>query len=90
MSFVFLFLPIFVCLFVFRSIVYAACLEGCDPVRLFEKRINARRGMSECLYFLNHVMPAHVMFDYIFTSHEIHAMPFFSLSYLESLCVFLS
>ncbi|KAJ7955454.1 N utilization substance B [Quillaja saponaria] len=25
------------------SIVYAACLEGSDPVRLFEKRINGRR-----------------------------------------------
>ncbi|XP_022153810.1 uncharacterized protein LOC111021236 [Momordica charantia] len=25
------------------SIVYAACLEGSDPVRLFEKRLNARR-----------------------------------------------
>ncbi|EXB94811.1 hypothetical protein L484_005067 [Morus notabilis] len=25
------------------SIVYASCLEGSDPVRLFEKRINARR-----------------------------------------------
>lgn len=25
------------------SIVYAACLEGSDPVRLFEKRMNARR-----------------------------------------------
>lgn len=27
-----------------RSIVYAACLEGSDPIRLFEKRLNARRG----------------------------------------------
>ncbi|PON95627.1 NusB antitermination factor [Trema orientale] len=25
------------------SIIYAACLEGSDPIRLFEKRINARR-----------------------------------------------
>ncbi|KAF4359573.1 hypothetical protein F8388_003576 [Cannabis sativa] len=25
------------------SIIYASCLEGSDPVRLFEKRINARR-----------------------------------------------
>ncbi|TKY58955.1 N utilization substance protein B-like [Spatholobus suberectus] len=25
------------------SIIYAACLEGLDPVRLFEKRMNARR-----------------------------------------------
>ncbi|XP_059429928.1 uncharacterized protein LOC132163597 [Corylus avellana] len=25
------------------SIVYAACLEGSDPIRLFEKRLNARR-----------------------------------------------
>lgn len=25
------------------SIIYAACLEGSDPVRLFEKRINSRR-----------------------------------------------
>ncbi|KAG4917558.1 hypothetical protein JHK82_055031 [Glycine max] len=25
------------------SIIYAACLEGMDPVRLFEKRMNARR-----------------------------------------------
>ncbi|TYK21741.1 NusB/RsmB/TIM44 [Cucumis melo var. makuwa] len=25
------------------SIVYAACLEGSDPVRLFEKRLNSRR-----------------------------------------------
>ncbi|GAV58559.1 NusB domain-containing protein [Cephalotus follicularis] len=24
-------------------IVYAACLEGCDPIRLFEKRMNARK-----------------------------------------------
>uniref|UniRef100_A0A2N9HGW1 NusB/RsmB/TIM44 domain-containing protein n=1 Tax=Fagus sylvatica TaxID=28930 RepID=A0A2N9HGW1_FAGSY len=28
------------------SIVYAACLEGSDPVRLFEKRMNARREPS--------------------------------------------
>lgn len=27
-----------------RSIIYAACLEGSDPVRLFEKRMNVRRG----------------------------------------------
>ena len=27
-----------------RLITYAACLEGSDPVRLFEKRMNARRG----------------------------------------------
>lgn len=27
-----------------RSIAYAACLEGSDPVRLFEKRMNMRRG----------------------------------------------
>lgn len=27
-----------------RVILYAACLEGSDPIRLFEKRINARRG----------------------------------------------
>ncbi|KAK8615239.1 hypothetical protein V6N13_069017 [Hibiscus sabdariffa] len=25
-------------------IVYAACLQGSDPIRLFEKRINAARG----------------------------------------------
>lgn len=25
------------------SIVYAACLEGSDPIRLFDKRVNARR-----------------------------------------------
>ncbi|KAK3003774.1 hypothetical protein RJ639_019699 [Escallonia herrerae] len=25
------------------SVIYAACLEGSDPVRLFEKRMNARR-----------------------------------------------
>ncbi|CAI9774446.1 unnamed protein product [Fraxinus pennsylvanica] len=25
-------------------ILYAACLEGSDPVRLFEKRLNSRRG----------------------------------------------
>ncbi|XP_076956088.1 uncharacterized protein LOC143631123 [Bidens hawaiensis] len=25
------------------SIIYAACLEGSDPVRLFERRVNARR-----------------------------------------------
>lgn len=31
-------------LFNHRSIVYAACLEGSDPIRLFEKRLNARRG----------------------------------------------
>lgn len=29
-----------------RSIVYAACLEGSDPIRLFEKRLNARRGTN--------------------------------------------
>lgn len=29
-----------------RSIIYAACLEGLDPVRLFERRLNARRGNS--------------------------------------------
>lgn len=28
------------------SIIYASCLEGLDPVRLFEKRMNARRGIS--------------------------------------------
>ncbi|KAI9075757.1 hypothetical protein K1719_042243 [Acacia pycnantha] len=27
------------------SIIYAACLEGSDPVRLFEKRMNARREL---------------------------------------------
>ncbi|XP_062147698.1 uncharacterized protein LOC133856653 [Alnus glutinosa] len=26
-----------------RSIIYAACLEGSDPIRLFEKRLNVRR-----------------------------------------------
>ncbi|RYR13676.1 uncharacterized protein LOC107639148 isoform X1 [Arachis ipaensis] len=26
------------------SIIYASCLEGLDPVRLFEKRMNERRG----------------------------------------------
>ncbi|KAL3571385.1 hypothetical protein D5086_025289 [Populus alba] len=26
-----------------RLIIYAACLEGSDPIRLFEKRMNARR-----------------------------------------------
>ncbi|KAI3726368.1 hypothetical protein L1987_66165 [Smallanthus sonchifolius] len=26
------------------SIIYAACLEGSDPVRLFERRVNARRA----------------------------------------------
>ncbi|XP_042433742.1 uncharacterized protein LOC122020075 isoform X1 [Zingiber officinale] len=34
------------CLFglaVFRMIAYAACLEGSDPVRLFDKRVNAKR-----------------------------------------------
>ncbi|THU45044.1 hypothetical protein C4D60_Mb02t13730 [Musa balbisiana] len=28
----------------FRMIAYAACLEGSDPVRLFDKRVNAKRG----------------------------------------------
>ncbi|CAJ1939709.1 unnamed protein product [Sphenostylis stenocarpa] len=28
------------------SIIYAACLEGMDPVRLFEKRMNARREVG--------------------------------------------
>ncbi|KAF7836933.1 putative nusB antitermination factor [Senna tora] len=28
------------------SIIYAACLEGSDPVRLFEKRMNARRELG--------------------------------------------
>ncbi|XP_038901770.1 uncharacterized protein LOC120088495 isoform X2 [Benincasa hispida] len=28
------------------SIVYAACLEGSDPVRLFEKRLNTRRELG--------------------------------------------
>ncbi|KAK7400706.1 hypothetical protein VNO78_11979 [Psophocarpus tetragonolobus] len=28
------------------SIIYAACLEGLDPVRLFEKRMNARREVG--------------------------------------------
>ncbi|XP_064952342.1 uncharacterized protein LOC135605806 isoform X1 [Musa acuminata AAA Group] len=27
----------------FRMIAYAACLEGSDPVRLFDKRVNAKR-----------------------------------------------
>lgn len=27
-----------------RLVVYAACLEGSDPIRLFEKRLNSRRG----------------------------------------------
>lgn len=35
-----------------RLILYAACLEGSDPVRLFEKRINARRGKSYVLSYL--------------------------------------
>jgi len=33
----------------FSSIIYAACLEGMDPVRLFEKRMNARRGNGSTL-----------------------------------------
>ncbi|XP_054806779.1 uncharacterized protein LOC129309288 [Prosopis cineraria] len=28
------------------SIIYAACLQGSDPVRLFEKRMNARRELG--------------------------------------------
>ncbi|XP_076907565.1 uncharacterized protein LOC143564061 [Bidens hawaiensis] len=28
------------------SIIYAACLEGSDPVRLFERRVNARREIG--------------------------------------------
>lgn len=27
-----------------RMTLYAACLEGSDPLRLFEKRLNARKG----------------------------------------------
>lgn len=27
-------------------IAYAACLEGSDPVRLFDKRVNAKRGIT--------------------------------------------
>lgn len=30
--------------FIGRLIVYAACLEGSDPIRLFERRVNSRRG----------------------------------------------
>ncbi|KAI3798258.1 hypothetical protein L1987_33529 [Smallanthus sonchifolius] len=31
------------------SIIYAACLEGSDPVRLFERRVNARREADELM-----------------------------------------
>ncbi|KVI08373.1 hypothetical protein Ccrd_013252 [Cynara cardunculus var. scolymus] len=40
------------------SIIYAACLEGSDPVRLFDRRINARRGYEfdkEALMEYNHM-----------------------------------
>nr|GEU59603.1 NusB antitermination factor [Tanacetum cinerariifolium] len=42
------------------SIIYAACLEGSDPVRLFERRINARREIGyefdkEALMEYNHM-----------------------------------
>lgn len=30
----------------FRMTLYAACLEGSDPVRLLDKRLNARKGFS--------------------------------------------
>lgn len=33
-----------------RLIAYAACLEGTDPVRLFDKRVNARRGLFTSSY----------------------------------------
>jgi hypothetical protein len=35
-----------------RSIIYAACLEGSDPIRLFEKRLNVRRGTNYLPGFL--------------------------------------
>ncbi|KAI7752241.1 hypothetical protein M8C21_023162 [Ambrosia artemisiifolia] len=42
------------------SIIYAACLEGSDPVRLFERRVNARREIGyefdkETLMEYNHM-----------------------------------
>lgn len=42
------------------SIIYAACLEGSDPVRLFERRMNARREIGyefdkETLMEYNHM-----------------------------------
>ena len=51
-------------------ILYAACLEGSDPIRLFEKRINARRGthvfdlcFASCS---NEVMHSHYNFSKLF------------------------
>lgn len=38
------------CGFIDRLVSYAACLEGSDPVRLLEKRLNMRRGDN---YFLS-------------------------------------
>lgn len=40
-----------------RLIAYAACLEGSDPVRLFDRRVNAKRGLliySICLFVSGH------------------------------------
>lgn len=41
-----------------RMTLYASCLEGSDPVRLFEKRLTIRRGnVSRNLYsWLNAVV----------------------------------
>ncbi|PIA59884.1 hypothetical protein AQUCO_00400627v1 [Aquilegia coerulea] len=35
------------------SIAYAACLEGSDPVRLFDKRVNAKRGQMSRIFRLS-------------------------------------
>lgn len=49
--------------FTCRSIVYASCLEGSDPIRLFEKRINVRRG--------NYPLVIVLMFVYEALKHSI-------------------
>jgi len=54
-------------------ILYAACLEGSDPIRLFEKRINARRGKYQpnvffVIMFCFHLQHSHECRNLIVTS----------------------
>ncbi|KAH7675223.1 NusB antitermination factor protein [Dioscorea alata] len=60
-------------------IAYAACLEGSDPVRLFDRRVNAKRGLlifSICLFVSGHcaVLFCFVLFS-LFVDAFVHLDP---------------
>ena len=52
--------------------LYAACLEGSDPIRLFEKRINARRGKVYEFHCNIHVFLIFVLLPAAIKSYEFH------------------